>query len=371
MFRFADDVDSAEERFALALVEFSRLALAPRRVPPLGPELDSRQLELIGLAHRALWFGVELRLGDRERTARGFAAVEMLHGETRSALRREIAYAREQHVLTLREDIQLGTEPLERSDARIEEVANSWREAAYELGLPTFARWLGEASVLRELLELYGDLLRVVRVTALPLRQGGPDPAYLRSLLTLARAGVSGAAPRGASAHDLPAEVRQELHQEASRAAKLSELIEREDSGARAIDGLVARTVALARASDSVPPESKVSVLSIDRAPPLRDQDESSVRDVTTDERRLLRARSMAAPPAEPPPEPAFEAPVERTARMRGLPVSVMFGAQRGAASMLRIAIALAIVGLLGLLAIALLPVSFWWGAPETAQQQR
>jgi hypothetical protein len=360
MFKFAHDVDSAEERFAVALTEFSKLALAPRRVPPHGPQLDSRQLELIALAHRALWFGVELRLGDRERTARGFAAAEMLHGETRASLRREISYAREQHVLALSHDLELGPEPLERTDARIAEVSSSWREAAYELGLPTFARWLGEPTVLRELVELYGDLLRVVRVTTLPLRADGPDPAYLRSLLTLARAGESGAAPRSSSAHDLSPELREQFRAEATRTAKLSALVAREDSGAHMIDRLAARTVAIARASDSMPPGSKLSVLSIDRAPPVLDEDTSTVRDVTNDELRSMRAQTI------PVPAPEVEAPKAS----ESLPVVAMFGAQRGAQSLLRIGVALAALGLLAMLAITLLPVSFWFG-PTPTQQQR
>ncbi|MET0283311.1 MAG: hypothetical protein ABW352_02535 [Polyangiales bacterium] len=361
MFKIAHDVDSAEERFAVALTEFSKLALAPRRVPPHGPQLDARQLELIALAHRALWFGVELRLGDRERTARGFAAGEMLHGETRAALRREISYAREQHVLMLNHDIELGPEPLERTEPRIAEVSSSWREAAYELGLPTFARWLGEPSVLRELVELYGDLLRVVRVTTLPLRADGPDPAYLRSLLTLARAGESGAAPRSsASSRDLSPELREEFRQDATRTAKLSALIHREDSGERPLDTLASRTAAIARASDSVPPNAKLSVLSIDRAPPVQDEP-SNVRDVSSDELIAMRAQTI------PVPAEVDEAPTDKVSE--SLPVVAMFGAQRGARSLLRIGVALAALGLIAVLAIALLPVSFWFG-PDTVQQR-
>ncbi len=361
MFKFAHDVDSAEERFAVALTEFSKLALAPRRVPPHGPQLDSRQLELIALAHRALWFGVELRLGDRERTARGFAAGEMLHGEARASLRREISYAREQHVLALSHDIELGPEPLERSDARVAEVAASWRGAAYELGLPTFARWLGDPTVLRELVELYGDLLRVVRVTTLPLRADGPDPAYLRSLLTLARAGESGAAPRSSSAPDLSPELREKFRQDATRTAKLSALLEREDSGQHAIDRLARRTAAIARASDSVPPDSKLSALSIDRAPPLHE--ESTVRDRSAEEFALVRAQTL--------PVPAPEAPPLSGAPTTTLPVSAMFGAQRGSHSLLRIGLALAVLSLLAMIAIALLPVSYWFGPTATPLEQR
>jgi hypothetical protein len=355
MFKFAHDVDSAEERFAVALSEFSKLALAPRRVPPHGPQLDTRQLELIGLAHRALWFGVELRLGDRERSARGFAAAEMLHGEARAALRREISYARESHVLALRDDIELGPEQLERSETRISEVARSWREAAYELGLPTFARWLGEPTVLRELVELYGDLLRVVRVTTLPLRADGPDPAYLRSLLTLARAGESGAAPRGSVPRDLSPQLREEFRQDATRTAKLSALIAREESAELPIDapldGLRARTEAIARASDSVPPESKLSVLSIDRAPPLA----HSVRP------------QPALPMQDTLPEPVAASPDDEATLAdrpvsESLPVVAMFGAQRGASSLLRTGVALAALGLVAVLLMLLLPVSFWFG---------
>ncbi|HEY6880335.1 MAG TPA: hypothetical protein VI299_20065 [Polyangiales bacterium] len=368
-------MDSAEERFSLALREFSKLALAPRRVPPHGPQLDSRQLELIALAHRALWFGVELRLGDRERTARGFAAAEMLHGELRAALRREISYAREQHMLTLAQDIELGPEPLERSELRIAEVAQSWRESAYELGLPTFARWLGEANVLRELVELYGDLLRVVRVTTLPLRAEGPDPAYLRSLLTLARTGESGAAPRGSIARDLSPEQRETFRQDATRTAKLSALIAREHDAPRPQPS--ERVLAIARASDSVPPESKLSTLSIDRAPPPGAELEQGATprgSLPVEELRSMRAETIPVPAPDAVQQPSVAATPEPTPAEpahESLPVTAMFGAQRAANSILRIALALATLGLLAVLAMALLPVSFWFGPRPAPQSQR
>jgi hypothetical protein len=358
MFKFAHDVDSAEERFAVALTEFSKLALAPRRVPPQAPQLDSRQRELIALAHRALWFGVELRLGDRERTARGFAAAEMLHGEARAALRREISYAREQHILALSHEIELGPEPLERSEVRNAEVASAWREAAYELGLSTFARWLGEPVVLRDLVELYGDLLRVVRVTTLPLRADGPDPAYLRSLLTLARAGESGAAPRSSLAHDLSPELREKFREEATRTAKLSALIAREDSGEQALDR--------PSAPPSAPPEGKLSARSIARAPRQRDDDEpSNVHELASDELRSMRAQTIPAPAT--PVVPTAEAPIVTSTT---LPLAAMFGAHRASENLLRLGVALAALGLLAVLASALLPVSFWFGDTTPATRQ-
>jgi hypothetical protein len=365
MFKLAHDVDSAEERFAVALTEFSKLALAPRRVPPHGPQLDARQLELIALAHRALWFGVELRLGDRDRTARGFAAAEMLHGEARAALRREISYAREQHVLALSYDIELGPEPLERSEGRLAEVARSWREAAYDLGLTTFARWLGEPIVLRELVELYGDLLRVVRVTTLPLRADGPDPAYLRSLLTLARTGESGAAPRSSLAHDLAPELRETFRQDATRTAKLSALIALEDSGEHPLEPVSARAAAIARASDTRPPQSKLSALSIDRAPTTpRDPEDSRVRPVSSEERRM-----MSAPP---PPVTSVEPPARDSQGSELLPLTAMFGSQSGPQHMLQIGVLLTALALLAVLAVSSLSASLWFDAQtEPTQQQR
>jgi hypothetical protein len=52
------------------------------------------------------------------------------------------------------------------------------------------------------------------------------------------------------------------------------------------------------------------------------------------------------------------------------LPVVAMFGAQRGATSLLRIGVAIAALGLLAVLAIALLPVSFWFGTSDTIEQR-